>query len=152
VIPIHVPTLRERSGDIPVLARAFVAEVCAKNGFAPKEISAATLAGLESMPWGGNVRELRNHIERLVIMSPGRVIDATAASSTEPARGGGVDEMVTGSRTLQEFKERSEAAFIRHHLVQHGWNVSKTAEALEMERSHLYTKIKKYGLERQDKT
>jgi DNA-binding NtrC family response regulator len=59
--------------------------------------------------------------------------------------------MVTASRTLQEFKDRSEAAFIRHHLEKNGWNVSKTAEALEMERSHLYTKIKKYALERQER-
>jgi two-component system nitrogen regulation response regulator NtrX len=151
VIPIHVPTLRERRDDIPLLARAFVAEVCAKNGFAPKEISAATLAELEAMPWGGNVRELRNYVERLVILTPGRLIDATGGSSTAPAREGGGDDLVAGSRTLQEFKDRSEAAFIRHHLEKCGWNVSKTAEALEMERSHLYTKIKKYGLERQAK-
>jgi DNA-binding NtrC family response regulator len=56
--------------------------------------------------------------------------------------------MVAGSRTLQEFKDRSETAFIRFHLEKHGWNVSKTAEALGMERSHLYTKIKKFALER----
>jgi DNA-binding NtrC family response regulator len=151
VIPVHVPTLRERREDIPMLARAFVAEVCAKNGFAPKELSGATLAELETMPWGGNVRELRNYAERLVILTPGKLIETTGGTSTVPSRAGGVDEMVAGSRTLQEFKDRSEAAFIRHHLEKCGWNVSKTAEALEMERSHLYTKIKKYGLERQSK-
>ena len=151
VIPIHVPTLRERREDIPVLARAFVAEVCARNGFAPKELSAAAMAALEGMPWGGNVRELRNAVERLVILTPGKTIESAGGPSTAAGTAGGVDEMVGASRTLQEFKDRSEAAFISHHLERNGWNVSKTAEALEMERSHLYTKIKKYGLERRDK-
>ncbi len=163
VIPIHVPPLRERREDIPALAVAFVAEVCTKNGFAPKELSAASLSGLESMPWSGNVRELRNYVERLVILSPGRVIDATGAATFNPVGAGasagpggpgapgaegGLEEMVSGSKTLQEFKERSEAAFISHQLERFGWNVSKTAEALGMERSNLHTKIKKYGLER----
>ncbi|HLF15195.1 MAG TPA: sigma-54 dependent transcriptional regulator [Bacteroidota bacterium] len=151
VIPIHVPPLRERREDVPSLARAFVAEVCAKNGFAPKELSAATLADLESLSWGGNVRELRNAVERLVILTPGRVIEAAGGQSFPagtPDAPGGVEEMMTGSKTLQEFKDRSEAAFIRYQLEKFGWNVSKTAEALGMERSHLYTKIKKYGLER----
>jgi DNA-binding NtrC family response regulator len=152
VIPIHVPPLRERREDIPVLAKAFVAEVCARNGFARKELSEGALGELGAMPWGGNVRELRNYVERLVILTPGRLIGSAGDASSTPGAAQGVDELVSGSKTLQEFKDRSEAAFIRHNLGKCGWNVSKTAETLGMERSHLYTKIKKYGLEREGKS
>ncbi len=148
VIPIHIPSLRERREDVGVLVAAFVEELCAKNGFAPKTITPRAVAELAGMNWSGNVRELRNYVERLVILTPGREIASAGSGPSGERPEGGMDDMISGSATLQEFKDRSEGAFIGFHLEKHGWNVSKTAEALGMERSHLYTKIKKFGLER----
>ncbi|MBI4811630.1 MAG: sigma-54-dependent Fis family transcriptional regulator [Ignavibacteriales bacterium] len=127
VIPISVPPLRERREDIPILIQAFIGDTCSRNGISKKKISERAIEMLKTMEWKGNVRELRNIVERLVIMSRGK------------------------SQSFQDFKDRAEAIFIKHQLKLHNWNVSKTAEALEMERSHLYTKIKKYGLEREGK-
>ncbi len=148
VIPVHVPALRERREDIPVLVRAFVDDTCARNGFALKTVSDRAIQMLMSLEWTGNVRELRNIVERLVIMTPGNIIEVPDLETAALSRKSETDDIVGSSRTFQEFKDRAEAAFIKHQLELHNWNVSKTAETLEMERSHLYTKIKKYGLGR----
>ncbi len=145
VIPIHVAPLRERRDDIPLLVDAFVEEVCSRNGMAKKTITPEVLETLGCREWPGNVRELRNAVERLIILSPGttmdaRVLDAFSSGSTEDAG------LLDGGGTFQEFKERAEAAYIRRQLELHRWNISRTAEALDIQRSHLYTKMKRYGL------
>jgi DNA-binding NtrC family response regulator len=94
------------------------------------------------------VRELRNAVERLVIMSSGTTIENVDVLGAASQGGGSIEDLIATSKNFQEFKDRSEAAYIRYQLDMHDWNVSKTAEALEMERSHLYTKLKKYRLER----
>ncbi len=149
VIPIRVPSLRERREDIPVLAAAFVEEVCTQNGMAPKRISDEALRMLQGMEWRGNVRELRNTIERLVIMTPENVINRVEVFPQETRGSGELDDLLALPMTFQEFKDRAEAAFIRKQLEAHEWNVSKTAEALEIQRSHLYNKMRKFGLERE---
>jgi two-component system nitrogen regulation response regulator NtrX len=149
VIPIRVPSLRERREDIPVLAAAFVEEVCTQNGMAPKRISDEALRMLQGMDWRGNVRELRNTIERLVIMTPENVINRVEVFPQETRGSGELDDLLALPMTFQEFKDRAEAAFIRKQLEAHEWNVSKTAEALEIQRSHLYNKMRKFGLERE---
>jgi len=101
--------------------------------------------------WSGNIRELRNVVERLVIMSNDAVIESAEVETLSLPKGSATDDLIRSSQSFQEFKDKSEAAFILHQLKLHGWNVSKTAEALGMERSHLYTKIKKYELEREGK-
>ena len=150
VIPVTVPPLRERRDDIPVLVRSFIAETCMRNGVIIKTISDRAMHALRSMEWKGNVRELRNSIERLVIMSAGTEIDMTDLEELSFTTKETIDELVESSQSFQEFKDKAEAVFIKHQLKLHNWNVSRTAEALEMERSHLYTKIKKYGLEREE--
>jgi two-component system, NtrC family, nitrogen regulation response regulator NtrX len=102
------------------------------------------------MEWSGNVRELRNTVERLVIMTPGTQIDAGQIESGEPAARVEVDNLINRGGTFQEFKDRSEAAFIRKQLEDNNWNVSRTADVLDIQRSHLYNKMKKYGLTRGD--
>ncbi len=149
VIPIRVPALRERRDDIPLLAVAFVEEVCAQNGMAPKRFSEDALRRLQGMEWSGNVRELRNTVERLVIMTPRPVIDVTDMAPVEGVRRGELEETFGPGLTFQEFKDRAEAAFIKRVLEANGWNVSKTADALGIQRSHLYNKIKKFRLERE---
>lgn len=149
VIPIHIPPLRERREDIPILVDAFMRDACRRNGFTQKTISPQALDTLSGMEWTGNVRELRNIVERLVIMTQGQVIDSADLNILSTGHRDEVQGLIFTSKTLQGFKDQAEAKFIRHQLEKHNWNVSKTAESLEMERSHLYTKIKKYGLERQ---
>jgi len=149
VIPVAVPPLRERREDVPVLAAAFAEEICQRNGMARKTMTEEAVRKLQGMEWRGNVRELRNIVERLVIMVPGPAvvaadIDRVLGPPREDAAAGGA----WGEGTFQEFKDRAEAAFIRRRLEQHGWNISKTAEALDIQRSHLYNKMKKYGLAR----
>ncbi len=148
VIPIRVPALRERRDDIPVLAAAFAEEICRRNGMPTKVFSADALRMLQSLDWSGNVRELRNTVERLVIMTGEHVIEAESIDTgSEVSRVVG-DDLLSAGGTFQEFKDRAEAAFIRKQLEVHGWNISKTAEALDIQRSHLYNKMKKFGLER----
>jgi len=149
VIPLRVPPLRERRDDIPLLATAFAEDICRRNGMAQKRFADDALRVLQSREWTGNVRELRNTIERLVIMTSGDLIDASQLETAPgSASGGGSEDLLSRGGTFQEFKERSEAAFIRKQLEAHGWNISRTAEVLDIQRSHLYNKMKKYGLER----
>ena len=146
VIPIHAPALRDHREDIPALVQAFLDDVCTRNGIAPKTISHEALNILKQREWPGNVRELRNAVERLVILSPTLTIDISLLDTF-----GGVekssDEVIgEGVGTFQEFKERAEAAFIKRQLEIHKWNITKAAEAMDIQRSHLYTKMKRYGL------
>jgi two-component system nitrogen regulation response regulator NtrX len=146
VIPIHVPALRDRREDIPILVRSFIDDVCTRNGMALKTASEEALRRLSVLEWRGNVRELRNTVERLVILSPGTSIDVSLLDvGIQGGRGEFEDILVQGG-TFQEFKERAEAAFIHRQLDIHKWNISKTAESLDIQRSHLYTKMKRYGL------
>ncbi|HET6272695.1 MAG TPA: sigma-54 dependent transcriptional regulator [Bacteroidota bacterium] len=150
VIPINVPPLRERREDIPLLALAFAADICSRYGMAQKSFSDDALRKLKAMNWSGNVRELKNAVERLVIMTPSSVIeiDQMEASTTIGKRE--FDDLMQQGGTFQDFKDRSEAAYIRKQLEAHGWNISRTAEALDIQRSHLYNKMKKFGLNRGD--
>ncbi len=151
VIPIEVPPLRSRREDIPVLASAFAEQICRQNGMPPKQFSAEALRALEVQDWTGNVRELRNTVERLVIMTPSQTMEYSAGS-TAPVRSPspGLDGLLATDLTFKEYKDRTEAAFIRVQLEKNGWNVSKTADALQIQRSHLYNKIRKFGLMRSD--
>ncbi|MBI4417796.1 MAG: sigma-54-dependent Fis family transcriptional regulator [Ignavibacteriales bacterium] len=150
VIPIHVPSLREHREDIPVLVRAFIDDVCARNGMAGRIVSPEAMKKLEMRDWPGNVRELRNAIERLVILSPGLEVDMNLLDAPAAGSSGEFEDILGKGGTFQEFKERAEAAFIKRQLDRHRWNISKTAEALDIQRSHLYTKMKRYGLMKEE--
>ena len=108
--------------------------------------SKETLQKLSERQWPGNIRELRNAIERMVILSPGTELDVTLLEPGREGAEGEMDDLLGGGGTFQQFKERAEAAFIRRQLDRHRWNISKTAESLDIQRSHLYTKMKRYGL------
>lgn len=149
VIPIRTPALRERKDDIPVLAEHFAALFAQEHNHKPKRFSTAASAALREAPWRGNVRELRNLVERLVIMVPGEEIE----SSDLPPELFEEPWEIIGSamrlKTLQEFKDAAEKAFIVARLREHGWNVSRTAEAIDTPRSNLYKKIEQYDLKRE---
>jgi two-component system nitrogen regulation response regulator NtrX len=146
VIPMQVPALRERRDDIPLLVKAFVDDVCLRNGMARKSMNEESLRRLSMSEWRGNVRELKNTVERLVILSPGTTIDISLLDTSSSGGRSESDDLIGRGGTFQEFKERAEAAFIQRQLEIHKWNISKTAEALDIQRSHLYTKMKRYGL------
>ncbi|MBI3585709.1 MAG: sigma-54-dependent Fis family transcriptional regulator [Ignavibacteriales bacterium] len=146
VIPIHVAPLRERKEDIPILVQAFIEDVCTRNGMAGKTISGEAMKQLAKLDWPGNIRELRNTVERIVILSSGTSIDIGLLDVSGAQEKGEFGEILNAGGTFQDFKERAEAAFIKKQLELHKWNISKTAEALDIQRSHLYTKMKRYGL------
>jgi two-component system nitrogen regulation response regulator NtrX len=143
VIPFRVPALRERADDVPLLAREFLDEFCAEAGVKVKKITARAMRALERHSWPGNVRELRNLMERLVIMTPGPSIDLPNLpdSVTAPAVSG------ADPPTLDEARRSFEREFLVARLAEHGWNISRTAEAIGIARESLSRKIKSYGIE-----
>src|SRR4051812_1545961 len=151
VIPFHVPPLRERKEDIPVLASFFLGEFTRAYGRKPKELTAAALEMLGEYHWPGNVRELRNLIERIVILHPQSKVDArhiplqTGSQAAQQARRGGADR---GGRygSLQDVREAAERDYILLKLEEAGGNVSRAAELLGLERSNLYRKMKTLGI------
>ena len=148
VIPIEVPSLRRRKEDIPALVEHFITLFSVENGRRPKTMSVEALAYFLSYDWPGNVRELRNMVERLVIMAPRDVIGPEDLPPPLRTR----DEAATGDdaaqrdRTLKEAREAFERAYILGELRAHEWNMTRTAEKLGIERSHLYRKLKAYGI------
>jgi two-component system nitrogen regulation response regulator NtrX len=159
VIPFHVAPLRERREDVPLLARHFVAAISAEYGRRPKELSDEVLRSLAAHPWPGNVRELRNAIERLVIMTPGERIELrhvppsllTTTLSPPPAGApaaapGAPEAPLRDFPSLIEAREDFEKRYIWKKYQECGGSMSRAAEALQVERSNLYRKMKGYGL------
>jgi two-component system nitrogen regulation response regulator NtrX len=142
VIPIRVPPLRERPEDIPLLVEHFMRQFCADNNFRPKTFAPATLDALKRHPWRGNVRELKNAVERLLIMVEGDEIrpEHLAEVLYQPK-----DEP-SSAATLRDFKESAERAFLVGKLRENGWNISGTAAAIGTPRSNLYKKLEQYGI------
>src|SRR5271167_2707032 len=144
VIPFYVPSLRQRTEDIPVLAAHFLAAFSESYGKKPKEFSAPAMEVLLTYPWPGNVRELKNLVERLVIMSPAQKIEphhlppelfrGMASSPQKPYE------------SLQEARSAYEREFVLRKLEENRWNMTKAAQALGLERSHLYRKMRSLGI------
>ena len=152
VVPIHVPPLRERREDIPLLVAHFTRMMAQKEGLPQREFTPEAVARMKELDWPGNVRELRNTVERLLILSPG---DKVTLADVERLVGGGQAGAGIGPELLRvasfaEFKDQAERAFLLQKLRENDWNVSETARTLEMPRSNLYKKIEKFGLQRED--
>jgi two-component system nitrogen regulation response regulator NtrX len=143
VVPFRVPALRERVVDVPMLAREFLAEFCAEAGVKTKKITARAMRALQAHSWPGNVRELRNLMERLVIMTPGPSIELS--DLPDSVRGG--PGAGAGPPSLEEARRSFEREFLIARLAEHGWNISRTAEAIGIARESLSRKIKTYGIE-----
>ena len=148
VIPVHVPPLRDRPGDIALLVRHFLDVASRENNLRPKRVTDAALASLERQRWRGNIRELRNTIERLVIMTPGETIDVGHLPDLMRVDAGPrpPDNEVIRVATLREHKEVAERAFLVQKLRETGWNISKTAELIDTPRSNLYKKLEQYRI------
>ena len=152
VVPVHVPPLRERREDIPLLVMHFTSVLSEREGVAPRVVEPEAVRCLTEFDWPGNVRELRNTIERLLILSAGpRVTEAdvdrlVGRRATEETSLGALGS----AKTFEEFKEAAERTFLLIKLREYDWNVSETARALAMPRSNLYKKIERYALVREN--
>ena len=153
VIPIQVPSLRDRPDDIPLLVRHYMEFFSRENNVRPKRITPTALEALQRHRWKGNIRELRNTVERLIIMTSGDTIDLTdlpetvrspSLSSASVKPGGDVGSSKAG--TLREFKDNAERAYLVGKLRDNGWNISKTAEVIDTPRSNLYKKLEQYQI------
>jgi two-component system, NtrC family, nitrogen regulation response regulator NtrX len=148
VIPVYVPPLRERKDDIPLLVRHFADLFARDNNFRPKRVTPAAMDVLQRHRWKGNIRELRNTVERLIIMTPADSIDLPDLPESirvdGPSRG--PDNEAVKAGTLREHKEVSERAFLVQKLRETGWNISKTAELIDTPRSNLYKKLEQYNI------
>ena len=148
VIPITVPPLRERKDDIPQLAKFFIDGFASDSGTRPKGLEPEVIRMFQSYSWPGNIRELRNAVERLMIMVPSPVISASdimALGMFEPGRGVKESDFFSYA-TLREARDAFEKDFICRKLQENDWNISRTADAISVERSNLHKKIKSYGI------
>jgi two-component system nitrogen regulation response regulator NtrX len=143
VVPIRVPALRERPQDIKHLAQYFLEDFCARNNFKPKAIDDEVFELLESYPWPGNARELRNVVERMAILTPGEHLTRDSVPVEIRVRR---DE--GPKSTIQEARESAEREHILRALEECNWNVSGAARALGMERTNLHKRIRALGLTR----
>ena len=148
VIPLVVPPLRERKDDIPILAEAFSNEITNRHKKPPVKFLDDAIKLLQEMPWTGNVRELKNIVERIIIIIDKREISRNDIEILIKPGQVTMDDIIDESNSFQEFKEKAERAFILKQLNENGWNISKTADLLDIQRSHLYNKMKKYGIEK----
>jgi len=152
VVPFRVPALAERVEDIPLLVQHFVAQFYRREGRDPKVFLPETIERLKGYGWPGNVRELKNIVERILIMTPGKMITPADVPGLYP---GGAVDAGSGERpegayalgTLREAREEFEREFIIQKLEDNDWNISRTAEVIELERSNLHRKIKSYGID-----
>jgi two-component system nitrogen regulation response regulator NtrX len=166
VIPIVVPPLRERREDIPQLVQHFARLTGEEHNLKPKKFDPAAMDALVRYRWRGNIRELRNTIERVMIMSPGDIVRAddlpgevrggdafrpaatdTGAGSTQTTPAG--QSAPPGAGTLREFKDAAERAYLVQKLRESNWNISKTAEVIDTPRSNLYKKLEQYGIKQE---
>jgi two-component system nitrogen regulation response regulator NtrX len=143
VVPIHVPSLRERPQDIPELVDYFLVEFCVRNNFRRRSIDDTVMPVLQAYPWPGNARELRNVVERMAILSPGDIIGPESIpSEIRHFRD------TTPKSTVQEARESAERDHIQKALDAANWNVSSAARALGMERTNLHKRIRALGVAR----
>src|SRR6185503_3624304 len=170
VIPITVPPLRERREDIPSLVQHFAKRSSDEHNLKPKKFDGGAMEVLQRYRWRGNIRELRNAVERLLIMAPNDVIRAedlpreytsggAAAAAPAAPRPAPIDDGGGGAApeardadgpstagTLREFKDAAERAYLVQKLRENGWNISKTAEVIDTPRSNLYKKLEQYHI------
>jgi len=159
VVPIEVPPLRARRADVPQLIEHFTVHLTERGGLQAKGFDPEALKRLAAYDWPGNIRELRNAVERLLILATGPTV---TLSDVERIAGVGTGDGGRGTSpadvsaapwmraaTFEEFKQVAERTYILAKLQENDWNVSETARTLDMPRSNLYKKIERYGLARE---
>jgi DNA-binding NtrC family response regulator len=152
VIPIHIPPLRNRKQDIPLLAKTFLSRLGEEDiVYAGKTFSEDALAMMQDLKWTGNIRELQNAVERLALLSSDDTITSQDVETFVVGRTSSkkvLGQIIDDTDSFQEYKEQAERLFLIKKLEKYDWNVSATAEAIDIQRSHIYNKMKKYDIER----
>ncbi|MBB3897954.1 nitrogen assimilation response regulator NtrX [Roseococcus suduntuyensis] len=158
VVPLRVPALRERREDVPVLARHFVARSVEASGLQPRDLAEDTIAALQTYEWPGNVRQLRNLIDWLLIMAPGEAQAPIRAEALPPEIVSAAPAMLRLDRSseimtlpLREAREMFERQYLEAQLMRFGGNISRTANFVGMERSALHRKLKFLNVQAEDK-
>ena len=146
VVPVQLPPLRERADDVPMLAKHFLDAACRKNRAKSKQLDPGAVAILTSHRWPGNVRELRNAMERVAILVASDVVDTSHLAFLDPTQVSMRDD--GGTKDLASLMERHERALVLAALLRNRWKMTKTADELGLERSHLYKKLKALGIEK----
>ena len=146
VVPIEVPALRDRTEDIPTLVAHFVGGLAAGSGAPGRKFSEDAVRRLQARPWPGNIRELRNAVERALILAPGKVVTGADIDHLLPPPPAGPGD---GGQSLDTFKLEAEKRYLAQKLREFDWNVSETARALKIPRSNLYKKIERFGITRE---
>ena len=144
VFPLYLPPLRERREDIPALISHFVAQVCTQNNWKPVEFTADAVKALQGYSWPGNIRELRNMIERLMLLTSNNEVDANLVNSVIAPTG---EIKLTGSGTLAQRVDTFEREVILAELKRANFHMTNAAKALGLERSHLYKKAEQLGID-----
>ncbi len=147
VIPLYAPPLRERREDVPLFVESFLKEFCARSRIRHKKVTPEVLAALKQYSWPGNVRELRNVVERMVILSEGDSITVSDLPPAIAAPGPSPTASPFDYPDLKDARAAFEKEYIVRKLIENGYNISRTAEQIGMERTTLHRKIKSYGIE-----
>ncbi len=148
VVPVRVPPLRERRTDVPILAKAFLDQFATNLGKEKLPIADAAVAWMEKQDWPGNVRQLRNLMERCAILCDGPTLEQKDLDAlTSPSSSSeGVEDLFRSTPNFENFKHASEKLYLQFWLQENDWNVKRTSEMLGMQRSNLYKKIDRYQL------
>lgn len=146
VVPLQSPPLREKKEDIPILVEYFLKNYAEENNFKVKKFSKGAIDAMMKFPWRGNIRELKNIVERLIIMTEENVIEQK--DLPEQVRGEVQVYLpdTKTTKTLKEFRELAEKDFILAKLEENDWNISQTAREIDTPRSNLYKKLEQYGI------
>ncbi len=158
VVPLRIPSLRERRDDIPELARMFLSRSAENAGLPARELSADAMAALQSYDWPGNARELRNTMDWLLIMAPGSSSEPIRAEMLPPSIGQGAPALLKFDPAadvmglpLREARDLFETQYLQAQLLRFGGNISRTAGFVGMERSALHRKLKQLGVNSDDR-
>jgi two-component system nitrogen regulation response regulator NtrX len=148
VLPITTPPLRSHLEDIPELVDYFVRRYSAANNMRPREFSSSAIQQLQAMEWKGNVRELKNIVERLLILGEEASIEGSDLTASIGGQQNDLASLLTSTKTLRQFRDAAERLFLIDQLERNGWNVTRTAKAIETPRSNLYKKMEQYDIQR----
>ena len=150
MVPIEVPALRDRLEDVPALVAHFAEQLAASAGVPGKKFSDEAMARLQARAWPGNIRELRNAVERALILASGKVVTGGDIDRLLPGGEGDALRWTPGAAdSFEDFKLDAERSFLVQQLELHDWNVSETARAIKVPRSALYKKIERFGITRE---
>ncbi len=148
VVPIYIPPLRERQVDIPILIRHFMGKFCRERGFTPRALDDRAMELLTRYDYPGNIRELRNLVERMTIMIPERIIKEEDIAPIIGTKRGGKSDIFSDSLTLSEAQRILLKKYVETQLERHNYNIAETSKALGIERPNLYRKMRELGIKK----